>query len=92
VEIGGVAHFSSHWHTTSSGVFGGHFPHSPEASYAHCKEVALLIKHLPNTGSHTRPAAVARVSPSPEEPAVSLAMPRPSQAFLPAASGRWAHL
>lgn len=52
VEIGSAAHFSSHRshkHTTSSGVFGGHFPDSPEASHPHCKDEALVIKHIPNT-------------------------------------------
>lgn len=50
--MGSAALFSTHWPlkpTNSLGAFGGHFPNSPEPSYLHCKDEALVTRHLPST-------------------------------------------
>lgn len=75
---------------------------SPEFLCSHCKDRALVFKHLPNTaefahlhthlGSQTRPTTAIRDSPSPEEPLIKLLSPGPSQAFLWAMIQRWMSL
>lgn len=75
-----------------------------EFFYSHCKERALVFKHLPNTAkfahlhTHTHTpgltdeASSSRDSPSPDKPLIKLVSPGPSQAFLWATRQRWVGL